>query len=92
LVVFFLALVAWAGEGMEEGKTSSSSSSLSSSSSWRVEDEALKREVTQLKVRLQALATELSSSLAWGQQQQQQQQQEEEQGEGREEEGEGGGT
>lgn len=64
LVVFFLALVAWAGEELEEGKTSSSSPT----SSWKVENEALKREVTQLKVRLQAIATERSSSLTWDQQ------------------------
>eukprot|EP00624_Nannochloropsis_granulata_P003151 evm.model.NODE_26015_length_37756_cov_44.158253.3 len=63
LVVFFLALVAWAGEELEEGEASSSFPS----SSWKVEDEALKREVTQLKVRLQAIATELSSSLIWDQ-------------------------
>ena len=87
LVVFFFSLVAWAGEG--DASTVNGATS-SASSSWIVEDEALRREVTQLKVRLQALATELSSSLAWGQQQQQQQQEEEEQREGetRAEEGE----
>ncbi len=50
LVVLFLALVAWAAgeeEEVEEG--------------WGMTDEGLKREVTQLKVRLQALATELPS-------------------------------